>query len=240
MEASVLMAMSACLAWLNSFAQSADDITMQQKKKSTIIIMFLAYSLISSAQWRIGATGGATYNHHSVVNHYKSDRHYKDEWGVTFGFMGQYELCDWFGMRADLNWTMKNHRQYMREVSVDNGNFHSQTRELLVPNWYVQLPVMASFNVGGKKIRGYLNTGIYGGYWLCNGKNEFVKERDQRYDYGFVGGAGLEWRWKRNWALQIENGIYYSTKSTQKDYMRIKDPRYNTTLALQGGLCYFF
>ena len=74
-------------------------------------------------------------------------------------------------------------------------------------------------------------------------KKEFVEKRDQRFDFGLVGGLGVEWRFKllkKDWAWQIiEARIYYSTLSTQKDYMKIRDPRYNTTLALQSGLCYF-
>lgn len=236
-------------------------------KKSAFVIIFLACSLMTSAQWRIGITGGATYNQYTIDNHYMSDWHYRGAWGKTpmiktedkfsclyvstLGLIGQYDFCDWFGVRADLNLLMKNHRQYRTMIPTDYETL----------NMYIQLPLMASFSFGGKKLRGFLNAGIYGGYWLNswnNGhqytltqerrlvthKNEFAEERDQRYDYGLAGGVGLEWRFtmfKKDWAWQlIEARIYYSTQSTQKDYMKIKDPRYNTTLALQSGLCYFF
>lgn len=218
---------------------------------------------MSNAQWRVGITGGATYNQYSIDNHYMSDWHFKGAWGKvttnscniyisTLGLMGQYDFCDWFGVRADLNWTMKDHRQYRTMVSTDYETLNS----------YIQLPVMASFSFGSQKVRGFLNAGLYGGYWISSSdygnqqflmsvimmsgtlKNEFVKERDQRFDFGLVGGLGVEWRFKllkKDWAWQIlEARIYYSTQSTQKDYMKIKDPRYNTTLALQSGLCYFF
>lgn len=220
-------------------------------KRDVFILMFLTYSLMVNAQWRIGITGGATYNHYTIDNHYMSDWHYKGAWGGTAGLMGQYDFNDWFGVRVDLNWTMKNHQQYRTMISTDYETWNN----------YIQLPVMASFNFGSQRVVGFLTVGVYGGYWLNSWnhgtqqfmasntisdtyKNEFVEERDQRFDCGFVGGIGIEWRFKilkQNWAWQIiETRIYYSAKSTQKDYMKINDPKYNTTLALQSGLCYFF
>lgn len=215
-------------------------------KKSIFLIVYLTYSLIVNAQWRIGVTGGATYNQYSITNHYKADRHCNSDWGNTIGFMGQYDFSDWFGVRADLNWTMKNHWQYRMSSNyiednetLDYRTSKGKSEKYKTSNGYLQLPVMVSFCFGSKKIKGILNTGIYGGYWLCS-NDEIVKERDQRFDCGFVGGGGLEWRFKRNWALQAETRIYYGIQSCQKDYMKIKDPRYNTTFALQGGFCYLF
>ena len=68
----------------------------------------------------------------------------------------------------------------------------------------------------------------------------FDIERDQRWDFGFLGGIGMEYRFASHWAAQAEMRYYYSMVSTQKDYMRVKDPKYNSTLALQAGVCYFF
>ncbi|MBQ6209347.1 MAG: PorT family protein [Prevotella sp.] len=222
-------------------------------KRIVLTLVVFTFSLVANAQWRIGGTVGATYNLYSRDNHYMSDWHYQGAWGRvrniyfgSIGVMGQYDVNDWLGIRADLNWTMKNHRQYRTMVSTD---YETQ-------NSYIQLPVMASFSFGGQKIRGFLNAGVYGGYWLISYDygtlldqkyryiNDFEGKRDQRFDFGCVGGVGLEWRFKyknKDWAWQIfETRIYYSTKSIQKDYMKIKDPRYNTTIALQSGLCYFF
>lgn len=228
-------------------------------------ILFLAFlmgcQLTAKAQWRIGITGGETYNHYTIDTHYMTDLHYKDAWGSvicldrvlyfgTIGITGQYDFNDWLGVRADLNWTTKGYRQYRTLVSTDFQTMNS----------YLLLPVMASLNVGGKNIRGFLNLGVYGGYWLMSYRygtqysgvsevsgswfNDFNTTRDQRFDFGLVSGMGVEWRfhlWEQNWTWQIfEARLYYSTLSTQKDYMIIKDPRYNTTIALQSGLSYFF
>jgi hypothetical protein len=125
-------------------------------------------------------------------------------------------------------------------------------------NNYLTLPVMASFNFGGEKLRGFCNLGVYGGYWLSCHKEgsdynsfheyeysfsedvDFNSKRDQRWDCGFVGGVGLEYHFVEHWGVQAEARYYYSTTSVQKDYMKVKDPKYNSTLALQVGVIYFF
>lgn len=202
-----------------------------------------------NAQWRIGGTVGATYNHYSIDTRYMNGINYMNAWGGTFGVLAQYDIFHWLGVRADLNLTSKSHKVSIPQTGTDYK----------VHNGYIQLPIMASFRLGYKKIKGFCNLGIYGAYWanaIKNGKEgiipsqfindgyaDFYKCRDQRFDYGLVGGIGVEWYFnlfKLDWAWQIEARVYYSTQSTQKHYMRANDPRYNTTLALQGGLCYFF
>lgn len=234
-------------------------------KTKIIILSLVAMSFMVSsvnAQWRIGATMGATYNHYSIDTRYMSGINYANAWGCfstpnlkipvigTFGFIAQYDVLQWLGVRADLNWTSKSHKVSIPQTGTDYK----------VHNGYIQLPVMASFSLGYKKNKVFCNLGIYGAYWVSaikDGKegiipsqllndcyvSDFYKCRDQRFDYGLVGGIGVERYFnlfKIDWAWQIEARVYYSTQSTQKHYMRVNDPRYNTTLALQGGLCYFF
>lgn len=215
------------------------------------LITFIALVLpsLAFAQWRVGVNGGATYNHSTISKHYMTDFQWKDRWGVTLGVMGQYDVNDWLGVRAELDWTQKNYR-LTRQILSD--------LDYKYVNNYLQLPVMASFSFGGKQLRGFCNAGVYGGYWLTSGREgtdfnnssekayefseniEFNSERDQRFDFGFVGGIGLEYRFCQRWAAQVEMRYYYSTVSTQKDYMRLSDPRYNSTLGVQAGLWYSF
>ena len=174
-------------------------------------ILFLALAALAtlqaSAQWRIGVNVGGMYNHYVIDKHYFDDYQYKDRWGVGFGL-----------------------------------------------NTYLQLPVMASFSFGGTKLRGFCHVGAYGGYWLnsrikgvainhlifesydIDEDIPFDSERDQRWDFGFLGGLGMEYRFASHWAAQVEMRYYHSVVSTQKDYMRVKDPKYNSTLALQAGV----
>jgi len=215
------------------------------------LITFIALVLpsLAFAQWRVGVNGGATYNHSTISKHYMTDYQWKDRWGVTLGVMGQYDVNDWLGVRAELDWTQKNYRLTRQIFSNLDYKY---------VNNYLQLPVMASFSFGGKQLRGFCNAGVYGGYWLTSGREgtdfnnssekvyefseniEFNSERDQRFDFGFVGGIGLEYRFCQRWAAQVEMRYYYSTVSTQKDYMRLSDPRYNSTLGVLAGLWYSF
>lgn len=218
------------------------------KKLFTILALMLPS--LGFAQWRVGVNGGADNNHFIIDKHYQTDYVYDDRWGVTLGYaMGQYDINDWLGIRAELDWTQKNYRHH-RQVN--------QLMDYKYVNNYLQLPVMASFSFGGQKLRGFCNAGIYGGYWLTSGREgfesntftervyefsediSFNSERDQRLDFGFLGGLGLEYRFAKHWAAQVELRYYYSCVSQQKDYMHVKDPRYNSTLVLQAGFWYCF
>ena len=225
--------------------------------KSFFIVLSLSLPLLSFAQWKFGITGGAAYNSYSIDTHYMDGWHFSSLLGGTAGFMGQYDIKEWIAIRTDLNWTMKNHRQ-KHLVTDENGDLFTTT-SYYTYNHYIQLPIMASLNTGSRNIRGFINLGGYGGYWLSSyldfkennyyyipgitmeykdnsEKYTFDTNRDQRYDLGLVGGVGVEFRFpfkKPSWAVQIESRYYYSLTSTQKDYMRIKDPKYNTTLVFQ-------
>lgn len=175
---------------------------------------------------------------------YMSDFRLEGRWGVTLGVTGQYDLTDWFGVRADLNWTQKNYRLHRMKYNVVDYKFR---------NNYLQLPVMASFSFGGQNLRGFCNLGGYVGYWLNSSRwgtdtNSFTarnykfseqvildSNRDQRLDGGLVGGVGVEYRLCKHWALLGEVRYYYSLISTRKQYQLMKDYRYNGTAAIQIG-----
>ena len=199
--------------------------------------------------WRVGVTAGADYNVHSMDLQYMNGFKLEGRWGTTIGVTGQYNFADWLGVRADLSWTQKNYRQYRVDLSEVDYKYR---------NNYLMLPVMASFSFGGEQLHGFCNLGAYAGYWLdsrrkgtdfqsftyktysFNEKIELNSERDQRWDCGLVGGVGLEYQVCKHWAVQGEVRYYYSTTSTTKQYMRIKDYRYNNTLAIQLGVNYLF
>ena len=204
---------------------------------------------LAFAQWRVGVDVGATFNHPTIDKQYMEDLVYKDRMGVTFGVMGQYDFNDWLGVRAELDWTQKNYRQ--TRIATANQNYK-------YTNNYLLLPVMASFSFGGEKLRGFCNIGGYGGYWV-NGyrkgidynsfsatnytfseKVVFEDTQDQRWDCGFVGGLGLEYRIGNKWGAQVESRYYYSTASFRKEQPHFKDKRYHSTVGLQAGVMYFF
>ncbi|MBQ1829328.1 MAG: PorT family protein [Prevotella sp.] len=217
--------------------------------KKTLTMLVLMLPMMAFAQWRVGINGGGDLNHFIIDKQYQTDYQFKDRWGGTVGIMGQYDIADWAGIRFELDWMQKNYRQTRETLKVYDYKY---------VNNYLQLPVMGSFSFGGQKVRGFCNLGIYGGYWLNSSRKgfdynaltqkgydftekvEFYDDRDRRWDFGFVGGAGLEYRFASHWAAQVELRYYYSTVSTTKVNDVAKDYRYNSTLALQAGLWYCF
>lgn len=217
--------------------------------KKTLTMLVLMLPMMAFAQWRVGINGGGDLNHFIIDKQYQTDYQFKDRWGGTVGIMGQYDIADWAGIRFELDWMQKNYRQTRETLKVYDYKY---------VNNYLQLPVMGSFSFGGQKVRGFCNLGIYGGYWLNSSRKgfdynaltqkgydftekvEFYDDRDRRWDFGFVSGAGLEYRFASHWAAQVELRYYYSTVSTTKVNDVAKDYRYNSTLALQAGLWYCF
>ena len=219
-------------------------------RKGIILMAVALLTVITArAQWRVGVTGGTTYNVFSMDKQYMTDYQIDGRWGATLGVTGQYDVNSWLGVRADVNWTQKNYRKYRELISQMNYRYK---------NNYLQLPVMASFSFGGERLRGFCNLGVYGGYWLnshragsdynnfsgqtiaFSEKVKFNSDRDQRWDFGLLGGVGIAYHVTPNWVAQAELRYYYSTVSTTKQYMRVKDYRYNATTAIQVGGCYVF
>ena len=86
---------------------------------------------------------------YTMDKQYESDWQLQGRWGATMGITGQYDVTDWLGIRADLNWTQKNYRHHRDRLPISYKYF----------NDYLQLPVMASLSVGGEKLRGFVNPG---------------------------------------------------------------------------------
>lgn len=220
----------------------------------------LPYS--ANAQWKIGVTGGATLNHYTVDKQYMEDWQCSNLWGGTAGITAQYDFLSikkWkLCVRADLNWTQKNHDEYRTNIPIINEF------AFRFINNYIQLPLMMSFCFGDK-LKGFANVGLYSGYWFSSyniypptyslldylnlnisrmysdtykRKNDFDSKRDKRLDIGFVGGVGVEWQFSSRCGVEIE-ARYYRSSNTRKDYMIIKSPHYNDTFVFQAGLlCY--
>ncbi len=218
-----------------------------------IIIILCAFSQIqgkAQTRWRVGASGGADYNWYSIDTQYQTDFRYDGAWGWSASVFGQYDFFDWIGLRAELEATERNYR-FRRTGIYSCTNY-------VTHNTYVQLPVMTQFSFGGRHVRGFLNAGVYAGYWAAGQYKGtlndlivgditqvdepyiFQKKKDQRADFGLAGGLGIEYRFLKHWAVHIEGRCYYSYISTVKQYMKVKDYRYNTTLDILTGFAYMF
>lgn len=219
-------------------------------KKLSLFIVSLLCSIAASAQWRAGVTLGATSSSLVLDKQYQYDWRYKHRWGMEIGAVGQYNFNEWLGVRTELTYVQRGYRQYR---TGNNAGTDYKYR-----NNYLQLPVMASFSFGGSRLRGFVNAGVYGGYWL-NGRVkgsfydlmepmkkdleqdvELNSTRDKRWDFGYVGGLGLEYKCCDHIAAQLECRYYYSVTSITKDYMHNKDYRYYNSIGVQATVFYLF
>ena len=220
-----------------------------------IIVLFAAMSLCSLASnaqgWRVGVEGGWLNNAVSRNTQYAYDYRYQGKNGFDAGLWGQYNFKDWIGVRADLVWLNRGHKMH-RNYTYMNKIHYTET------DGYLALPVMASFSFGGRKIRGFVNLGGYIGFWATSHwkgtaisltdpvpgddafipydydcKRAFDSRRDNRFEAGLVGGAGIDWEFLDKWHVGAEVRYYYGLTSVTKDYMaNFKDPRYNNTLTI--------
>lgn len=219
--------------------------------KKTIFTCILAlFACAVQAQWSIGASAGGDYNWFSINTQYQNDYRYNGAWGWSAAVFGQYQFLPWIALRAEVEASEKNYTFARTGIYSDTHYRYYNT--------YVQLPVMAKFMFGSEKVHGFANVGVYAGYWAASrikgqqmnilvGEADpidqayaFNQTKDQRGDFGLAGGLGLEWLLAEHWAMHVEARCYYSFISTVKQYMDIKDYRYNTTLGLQAGFSYIF
>ena len=225
---------------------------VRQALRVMLVLCLLPVSYQAQAQWRLGLTGGGTWNHYSINKQYMTDYRYVDEWGGMAGVTTQYNFFEWLGLRAELNFVQRNYR-HTRYEYADNLSVRYE-------NNYLLLPVTVNFSFGGQRVRGFVNAGIYAGVWLSGKRGgtemnsmgggsafqfsepyHFNSEKDQRGDFGYTGGIGIEYRFHEHWLAQIEATCYYSIISTTKQYMdHQKDYRYNTTIGLKAGIAYVF
>lgn len=219
--------------------------------KQLFAILFLCMLCMpAKAQWRVGMSGGWDYNTISIDTQYAYDMKYTGRGGMTFALTGQYDLTDWIGIRTELAYMQKGQKME-RTSDIMNGSYHN-TR-----NQYLQLPVMTQFSFGGKRIRGFVNTGGYVGHWLkrsiegynndlCdeftyNEASPFNSLSDKRFEAGLVGGLGAEYRMAQHILISAEARYYYALTQMQKRYQELNvTPSYNNTLALQLGVQYSF
>lgn len=227
------------------------------KKKVLFLALAAMMSVSAMAQgsddaaqgkWKVGISLGGNSNFYQMSTSYQADWKQSGRGGASIGLVGQYDFYEWLGVRAELQMIEKNYRN-SRELITNDYRY---------TNSYLQMPVMASFSFGGSKLRGFANLGIYGGYWMSssvevrtfNGiidryqdieQDDMINsERDNRWVFGYVAGAGIEYRFSDRWAAQAEARYYWDATSQVKQYQRISDHRYNTTIGVQLAAMYTF
>jgi hypothetical protein len=148
---------------LNHFnpAHYLKKVPMFQK---TLLLFILAVFIISAlpavAQLSVGVEGGFNKNYLITNNANRAFTNYKPLNGFTVGIPIQYKIADWFAIATDVEFLQKNYRQERSKFfeGVYQNNYNS----------YIQLPLMAHFMFGGKRLQGFTNAGMFGGYWASS------------------------------------------------------------------------
>lgn len=202
----------------------------------------------------VGVFGGYDRNYHLVDVSYMAEYKYsKFAPGLSYGLSLGYSPWSWLTLRADGVMVEKNY--YRDHVATQVGQSYPDT----TVNQYLNVPLVLMLNVG-KTFRLHAFGGGYVGYWLSSHRTgrsmgvfgnpaydtevDFISPesqvRDNRRDLGFTYGGGVSLVIKRHLEVGVELRWYYGTEDIQKPYMTNLNPRYNTTMVMQGGINYLF
>ncbi|PWT74829.1 MAG: hypothetical protein C5B59_10285 [Bacteroidetes bacterium] len=123
-----------------------------------LIILACFIPLLSHAQLSLGIEGGVNKNYLSTSGIQQAFTSYTGAYGAQVAIPVSYRLKNWLSVQSSISYVQKNYN------IVRTGFFegiHQNNK-----NNYIQVPLMAHFSFGGKKMRGFLNLGGYGAYWV--------------------------------------------------------------------------
>jgi opacity protein-like surface antigen len=111
-----------------------------------------------SAQLYLGVEGGLNKNYLNTTSENQPFTQYQGRTGFSLALPVQYRISDWLSIQVEPGYIQKNYS--IVRSGFFQGIYQNNT------NGYIQLPVMAHFSFGGSKLRGFLNLGGYGAYWV--------------------------------------------------------------------------
>ncbi len=124
----------------------------------SVVILLSCFG--ASAQLAIGIEGGYNKNYLVTNNSNRAFTNYVPMNGFNVAIPVQFQLADWFAVTADPTFIQKNYRQ--ERSSFFEGVYQNNY------NNYLQLPITGRLLFGGKKLKGFIDGGIYGGYWMSS------------------------------------------------------------------------
>jgi hypothetical protein len=126
-------------------------------KIPALLILILA-CIRCSAQFSAGIEGGYNKNYLVTNNSNRAFTNYFPLNGFNVGIPVQYQFTEWFAIATDPSFIQKNYRQERSSFfqGVYQNNYNS----------YLQLPLTGRILFGGERLKGFIDAGIYGSYWL--------------------------------------------------------------------------
>lgn len=227
--------------------------------KIPLLLTVLLAACTSFAQISVGLEAGWNKNYLVTNNANRAFTYYRPVSSFTIGIPVQFKVYDWFAIAADPSLIQKNYRvqrgDFYTGIYQDNTNNYLQ-----LPlmghftfggkrfNGFLNAGVYGAWWMNGM-VRGTLanilnqveNAGS--GSSISNYNQSFIyKEayrfnsiRDNRFEFGWVAGIGLEYQLRDRIKIFGEGRLLYSFTDQQKNYSINQVPRYNTTVGLNAG-----
>jgi hypothetical protein len=224
--------------------------------KLKIILLFLLsiQYVFASAQTSLGLEAGISsgYLNTNISNRPSTEIDYNIGYTITIPF--QYKIKDWLYLETDPGITQKNY--FIDRTDSFSGIYNG------FKNTYLQIPLLLKY-VYGNRLQAFADAGVYGGYWLSarlagrvpnifgldnsnsleddtyNEKYAFNAEKDNRLEFGWVAGAGVQYHVNKKYLLIVSGKFYESLTDQQKKYVN-EVPQYNQTFAFSlGGMLSF-
>ena len=169
----------------------------------------MLYSLQANAQLQdqrsnlaIGVNGGVNFSSVSITPGFKQGKLIGPAFGVTVRYIGEKYFSMICGIQAEVNFSQRGWKEVIEDGT---GNTYQRSMN------YLEVPLLAHLAFGkdkGHGVRFVLNLGPQVGYligeketmsdaWDPSGRTpneQYGKMADKKFDYGIVGGGGLEAR----------------------------------------------
>jgi hypothetical protein len=213
------------------------------KKKILLIVVFLTamtcvthtYAQVGELRHilSVGINGGATYNTVSFAGHRVQQQGLLGKTGgLTLRYISEKYFAMICGIQVELNYA---ERGWDKKFVLDDGNKDTSRGYTHNLN-YFEVPFLAHLAFGkdyGAQV--FLNLGPQIGYLLNESDSsfgltdedlaeseEYGKKVENKFDYGIVGGLGMEIRTRKAGSFLIEGRYYFGLadfyNSEKKDY----------------------
>lgn len=229
---------------------------------ATLFFVFILASLQGRSQLFIGVEGGLNQNYLSTSNASEPFTDYRGMSGWNVGIPVGYQFFDWMAVVATPTYITKNYdierTGFFTGVYQKNYNNYLQLPVKLRFSFggkelrgFVDLGGYAGYWMSGR-IKGteanILNevdtsyqtvnpTSVLGENYpySYDQKYTFDNKKDNRMEFGLVGGAGISYELFETYTIFVEGHYYRAMTDQQKHYEMYQAPRYNDNFGLSLG-----
>jgi len=208
-------------------------------KKIYLFIITVLFSTTLFGQIYVGVKGGYTMSNISFEPVEETKMLFSD--GIDLGVTFKHFNAKYVGFQADLYTTNRGYRK-----PTDDTNLYTFVKV----NQYIELPMFIQFRINLKVAYLHVNAGPYMSYLISakegdNTSGEYLIEkvkfnvlRDNRFDYGLMGGIGLsyDFRWG---TIQAEARVGYGFADLY-DHTYTNMPKQSIAVTENVNVAYYY